>query len=831
MTASSEHTSQPAQVLVAEVDKVSQELQEIFREEAREHFDEISNMVEGLHDPANQLNAAELIRKRVHTLKGAAGAVGFQSIYAIARDVEKCLDGHTELKLELSSELVQDVLTSIEIMHDLSFEGRSSGKLPKLPIPNGSVSAKSLPAMALPNPKSLPKPKSTSATSWPTVERRSQPVPAASAEQKSIPESTGEVSSDGTIRIPVRKLEQMTRVLGDLIVNRSSIEHRASEFASFLQELRLATTRISSISRELDTHLIVGISESEKRALARPSASESRPASAMFVQNDKVHGEFDTLEMDRYSNLSLVNRSLQETSSDVSTLAAELQTIVQDINQLLVCHGKLCYEIQEGLMRSRMLPIRNLEQRLHSEANALAKSGGKQVSLSLTGEDVRLERPVFDCLGDILSHLVRNAIEHGIETPTQRTSHGKSATGNLTISVDAHGTEAIVRLQDDGNGLDVEAIRDRAVAVGLVSEQRAEMLSRVEVFDFIFAPKFTTGDLTGRQGVIGLDNVRDAIKEVQGSISVDSMPGMTEFTLRLPMNLSLTKAFLMRLQESYFAVPMHLLRQVNQLNEEHVEVEGDRKYFKTEAARYPLYDLANWLEVSPSTSGTKSRGNKVALIVQFGGREVAISADSVTTSREIAVKQFGTHIQRIAGFNGATMLGNDKVVPILDLPEIISLLDGNAPNEKQPATPVMTRIANGSRTIMVVDDSVSVRRVTANLLQRAGWRVLAAKDGVDALEQLQVSERPQLFLLDVEMPRMDGFEFLATIRQMDEFKQTPVVFITSRSGEKHRRKGIELGASDYLVKPFQEDTLLALARKLIDRHRRVTTEAVHDTAL
>ncbi len=412
-------------------------------------------------------------------------------------------------------------------------------------------------------------------------------------------------------------------------------------------------------------------------------------------------------------------------------------------------------------------------------------------------------------------HMLRNAVVHGIELPEERLAHGKSDTGRIRLELKREGAEVLVRLSDDGAGMNLRAIRDKGVALGLIAAQQS--LSDEDAMQLVLEPGFSTaGSITQQAGRgVGMDVVATEIKRLGGALNMESIAGVgTTFTIRLPFTLAISHALVVRTEQEYYALPLPTVEGVLRLPKGEVQAHlgPDAPLFESGGQKYRFQSLATFVGLEPAPLPEQDVTIPVVL-VRAGEHSTALITDELIGSREIVVKSVGPQISAIRGISGATILGDGRIVIILDIGALVRS------EWRVRAQPLVAR-EKGDRRIfaMVVDDSITVRRVTQRLLERNGMRVLTARDGMDAVTLLQ-DNVPDIILLDIEMPRMDGYEVAAYVRNDPRLKDVPIIMITSRSGEKHRARAIEIGVDDYLGKPYQEAQLLDAIAPLVERHR------------
>jgi chemosensory pili system protein ChpA (sensor histidine kinase/response regulator) len=461
-----------------------------------------------------------------------------------------------------------------------------------------------------------------------------------------------------------------------------------------------------------------------------------------------------------------------------------------------------------------MVPFSNHAQRLRRVVRQAAQESHKHAELKLSGAEGEMDRQVLERVLAPLEHMLRNAVVHGIETPPERERLGKPVTGQITIGLHRESSEVVIDIIDDGAGLDLDAIREQAVARGLITADA--QLSENDIMQFIFETGFSTArevTLSAGRGV-GMDVVASEVRQLGGTLAIDSVAGAgTKFTLRLPFTLAITQALMVTAGEETFAIPLPTIDGITRIPGRDLNryFAGELQEFIYGGRTWPLQHLSALLGFSPPPA----EGGRVTypvLLVRAGDQVGAIVAESMQGSREVVVKSIGPQLASIRGLSGATILGDGSILLILD-PAALMRRAQVGEEAVTVAEPPVAEV-DARKLVMVVDDSITVRRVTQRLLERHGMRVVTAKDGVDALTQLQ-DTTPDVMLLDIEMPRMDGYELAANIRNDTRLRELPIIMITSRTGEKHRSRAMEIGVNDYLGKPYQEDDLLQHIQQLI----------------
>jgi chemosensory pili system protein ChpA (sensor histidine kinase/response regulator) len=531
---------------------------------------------------------------------------------------------------------------------------------------------------------------------------------------------------------------------------------------------------------------------------------------------------FDPLELDRFSQLQQYSRALAESVSDLVSIQNMLDELTRQAETLLIQQSRVSSELQEGLLRTRMLPFDTMVPNLRRTLRQAAQEEGKKAQLYVEGAHGEMDRNLLDRIKAPFEHMLRNAVAHGIELPEERLRAGKPDEGAVRIRVAREATEVVIRVSDDGRGLDREAIRKRAIERGLIRPETR--LSDDQLLALITQTGFSTAStvtqLAGRG--VGMDVVASEIKAMGGALAIESRQGEgTTFVLRLPFTLAVTQAILVRIGESTFAIPMTSVQGVARISPDELaeRLAQDSPQFDYNGEDYAVHDLAGLLGLVP---GIADEEQLPLLLTRSGELRAAIRVDAVIGSREIVVKSVGPQISSVPGILGATIMGDGSVLVILDLAPLVR--HGLARREQRLAGGVehatTAPVVEEQRVrplVMVVDDSITMRKVTGRVLERHEYEVETAKDGLDALEKLH--ERvPNLMLLDIEMPRMDGYELATQMKADPRLRHVPIIMITSRSGEKHRQRAFDIGVERYLGKPYQEAELLAQIAEVLELH-------------
>ncbi len=746
-------------------DDIDVQLLPIFLEEASELLPEIErNMREWQANPEG--NARPSLQRLLHTLKGSARMAGAMRLGQMTHEMESAV--------ELSSAEAGDISQLAPQVDQiaLAIDALSKGESPSQPaqpagseVTDGQVAAS--PAVAV------------------------SPQPAL---------QEGEAQSQ-TLRVRSEILEELINEAGEISISRSRLENSTSNLRNSAHELTENAERLRAQLRELEIQ-----------------AESQMQSTLSHLRNDETG--FDPLEFDRFTRLQELTRMMAESLNDIQTVQQNLLSGINETDSALTQQGRLARTLQQSLMHIRMVPLASVIDRLHRTVRLAAREESKKASLQINGEDVEFDRSVLEKIIAPLEHILRNSIAHGIEKPEDRLAAGKSEYGEITLDVRQQGNEIVLVIRDDGQGLNLEAIRRTAIQNGLLNED--DRPGDEELQQLIFASGFSTArevtTLSGRG--VGMDVVRNDIQQLGGRIELQSVSGHgLTTTINLPLTMTVTQAVLVRTGDRRWAIPSAMIGQVQEYKSRQLPELLKSGQIVWQEQNYPLAWLPELLGDEGIQPGNESYSP--VLLLRSGHQRAAIMVDEISSNQEIVVKKVGPQLTSITGISGATVLGNGEIVLILNpIPLIQRRLHQPAHDQSHPipvATPQST-VGSAATCILVVDDSLTVRKITSRLLQREGFNVNTAKDGIDALQVMQ-HRQPDLILLDIEMPRMDGFEFAHIIRSDPRTAGLPIVMITSRTADKHREHAEKLGVNAYLGKPYQEDRLLQVIRNLLGEHQ------------
>ncbi|HSD97362.1 MAG TPA: Hpt domain-containing protein [Sulfuricaulis sp.] len=794
-------------------EQLDPELLEIFQEEATDILGGIEEALSRWRSRPDDMALVQDLKRSLHTLKGGARMAGAMTMGDLSHNTETLLkhieDGQVSANGGLF-DLLDEVHDLLVTMLDHAQSGRpapdvrglnakllalSSGQ-PESEVPDVSAP---VPVISTPREEPVKKPVTRPvAEPMPTaVSAIEAPAPTLTAseieerrelqeaEEKQWPEK---MERRGQVRVNTSLLNELVNYAGEVSISRSRMEQQIYSVRDNLSELSRNITRFREQIRELEI-------QSESQILYRmehEAVAEGRAA------------DFDPLEFDRFSRMQQLSRSLTESLHDLGTIQNSLGNFVGEAESVLQQQARINTDLQEGLMRTRMVSFSTQAARLRHIVRQTSRELGKRVELNLENAEVELDRNVLERMIGPLEHMIRNSIDHGIESEAVRRQKGKPPRGRINIATSQEGTEVIIRFSDDGVGLNIEAIRTKAIERGLMSPDAN--LTEEELIQFILMSGFSTAEkvthVSGRG--VGMDVVHSEVKQLGGSMSVDTERGVgTTFIVRLPLTLSITQALMAYVGDQLFALPLGSVVNIIEFPIEKIDTiaVGNNPLLSHNEQVYPYMHLGQRLGI-PSTP---RNGKKVPiLIARTGTREVAIQVDGLGGTREVVIKSIGPQLSALKGLAGATILGDGRVVLILDIPGLW-FRDDVIHFEHRPESKVAQEV-RARPVVMVVDDSLTVRKITSKHLQKRGIDVLVAKDGIDAVEQLR-DHVPDVMLVDIEMPRMDGYELTTRVRSDENLKHIPIIMITSRAGAKHRQKAFDLGVDMYMSKPYQEDEL------------------------
>ncbi|AWI54214.1 hybrid sensor histidine kinase/response regulator [Aquabacterium olei] len=830
-------------------DHVDPDLFPIFEEEAQELLPQLANQIRQWLDMPENPAAATACMRTLHTFKGGARLAGAMRLGELAHRLESRIE-----RLLAAESVQQDDIAPLESRVDRLvelFEGLRHKESQELVAPWPEASAEPFAEPVSPDPVgdgAIDLSQDTDATPHPGADESEggrpdtvDEVPPAAASDEpgaSLPEMGQGIDwaqldrpssapavrtaldaqaqpSQAAVRVRPQLLDRLVNHAGEVSITRTRLQSQVGQIRGSLTDLTDNLDRLRQQLRDIELQ-------------AETQLSTRMEAARAAAQN------FDPLEFDRYTRFQELTRMMAESVNDVATVQRTLQRNLETAEDQLAAQARLTRDLQDDLLRTRMVEFDSLSDRLYRVVRQAAKETGKQVRLDVVGGQTEVDRGVLERMTGAFEHLLRNCITHGIESPEQRQAAGKDASGQITVALKQEGNEVVISFRDDGAGLDLQRIAARARASGLLAADAEP--TEAELAQLIFTPGFSTAEvvteLAGRG--IGMDVVRSEVNAMGGRIETASASGQgTSFTLVLPLTTAVTKVVMLRFGTATVAVPTHLIEIVRRARPQEVEQAYREGRFPFGDQVLPFYWLGALLSASPR--GSEGGRSLPVVVVRSAQQRVALHVDEVLGNQEVVVKHLGPQLSRLPGLAGMTLLASGAVSLIYN-PVALATVYGDAAraataaslqalgaspqgwlSHAAPSTTVdldvtATAPETEAPLVLVVDDSLTVRKVTQRLLVREGYRVILAKDGLEALERL-AQERPTVVLSDIEMPRMDGFDLLRNVRADGQLADLPVIMITSRIAQKHRDVAMELGANHYLGKPYGEEELLALVAR------------------
>ena len=781
-------------------DALDADLFPIFEEEALELLPQLGGAMRQWSERPDNMSARGEVLRVLHTLKGSARLAGALRLGEMTHRMESSIEQLGSEDLNVAQ--VEPLLARFDGLLS-NFDALRNGPDQTYSLPEAGDAALDLEDRP---DNAVAQNTASSASPNATPQLRL-------ASQAAAPSPLRQMGNQ-SVRVRSQLLDRLVNQAGEVMITRSRLEARLDQMRSSMVDLSGNLERLRQQLREIEVQ------------------SESQMQSRMALAKETAQ-QFDPLEFDRFTRVQELTRIMAESVNDVATVQRNLQRTVEGTEDDLIAQGRQARELQRDLLRTRMVEFEAISERLYGVVRQAAKETGKQVKLDITGGSMDIDRGVLDRMAPAFEHLLRNSVAHGIETSDARLAAGKSSAGTITIALQHQSNEVSVTFSDDGAGLDLPRIRRKAFESGVVSD--AHSLSDADAANLIFLPGFSTAsavtEMSGRG--IGMDVVRSEMNALGGRIETSSVYGAgTRFNLILPLTTAVTQVVMLRLGELVVGVPANLIEIVRRVPAKELEGAYLSNEFTHAAQTIPFYWAGALLQAS-SHSNEMIAKHLAVCVFRSAGQRVAAHVDEVLGNQEVVVKNLGPQLSRLPGLTGMSVLASGAVILIYNPVALASVYGeqaralrltanspqsgasgGNSASDPQSIQSMPSMMAGVTRVplIMVVDDSITVRRVTQRLLKREGYRVVMAADGLQALERLQ-DEKPTLVLSDIEMPRMDGFDLARNIRGDAKLHDLPIIMITSRIAEKHREHARELGVDHYLGKPYAEDELLRLVRQ------------------
>jgi chemosensory pili system protein ChpA (sensor histidine kinase/response regulator) len=805
--------------------EVPDEVLEFFIPEAEEHLQAVTECLLALEGNPNAEDIHRLFRS-IHTVKGSAAQVGLHRLSAVAHRVEDLIGHLRDGALEPSAEIVDLCLQSVDALRKfLTRQWLSDAEMAATVDPLLGRIAELAPEEV---------DEEISETQTAAVAEQGSPAETAAPVAASRPAGAQALPQAKSVRISLERLDRMMNAVGELVINRTRMLGRLSELGKLVEVLTFSKSRLAGkVSEFQEKHEFNRISTGLVPGSQAPQMDTFRPreaARAPIMSKDLL--EFSELEMDRYDDVNILSRSLTEISADVTEVLTQLDGFMGRVDSDIDEFTKLAHHLQDEITAARMVPIGNLYTRLSRTVRDAGQGTGKPVDLALEGAETELDNNIIQHISDPLIHLVRNAVAHGLEDPETRRRAGKPEKGRISVRAYHRGNHIFIEVEDDGRGIDYERVRQGVIDSGAVSPVAAGELTERELREFLFRPGFSTAsstsELAGRG--VGLDVVRSNVHSLNGEIEIRSEKGRGAcFTVKVPLTLIISQALFVRCGTSVFALPLAVVEEIRRLKPAEIEDVGGKLLTRVRDVVTEVVRLDLQLALQPLEP---LNGYFHMVIVKVAGKHVGVVVEEVLGKDEIVIKNLGDYLRRVKLFPGTTIASDGSLILLIDLNRLVAAdtAERHALPASSPAARVFApgaeAVAAGSipseavdaiendRVVVVADDSISVRKFVGRMLEKAGYRVKLASDGLEASEVIaQVG--CHLVITDLEMPRMNGYELMAHLRQDPVTRKIPVLVVTSRAGAKHRDRAMKEGASGFLTKPVQEDQLIATVEELI----------------
>jgi chemosensory pili system protein ChpA (sensor histidine kinase/response regulator) len=856
-----------APLLLPEDGDVPAEILEFFVPEAEEHLQVVTDCLLSLETNPNPDEIHRLLRA-IHTVKGSAAQVGLQRIARVAHRAEDLIGRLRDGALRPSAEIIDICLEAVDVLKKFLYrqwtdetvmqaavgplfarirrlvpeeqEGLADAQSPAAGPPlvaaqqQGASAPAEIPIIEIDVASGPAEPPQViSAGPQAAIEARTAAIekPELVADLKKEPAAMPQSKS---VRIALERLDRMMNAVGELVINRTRMLGRVAELERLADVLNFSKARMQDKVAEFqEKYEFSRITAPVQKRKSSPEIFPLRGGYSSYSHSfDHALAEFSELEMDRYDDFNILSRSLTEISADITEVLTQLDGFVRRVDSDIDEFTKLAHRLQDEITQARMVPIGNLYTRLSRTVRDAAKAANKKVELTLAGAETELDNNIIQQISDPLIHLVRNAVAHGIEREEVRYQSGKSDHGNVAVRAYHRGNHIYIEVEDDGRGIDFEKVRKTAIENGLVGTDAAGELDERDLLDFLFHPGFSTAprktELAGRG--VGLDVVKSNIAQLNGEIEVDTEKGRgSRFTLKVPLTLIISQALFVRCGAYTFALPLAFVEEIRRLRVNEIEEVGGKLLTKvrdvvTEIVRL---DAALGLEAIQPVNGFFRM-----VIVNVAGRQVGLVVEEVIRKDEIVIKSLGEYLRNVKMFPGSTIAPDGSLILLIDVNRLVVgesiehrplMTSANAARIFAPGAEAVARgaippeaidLVRDEKVVVLVDDSISVRKFVGRMLEKAGYRVKLASDGLEALE-IVTQTRCDLVVTDLEMPRTNGYELLAHLRQSPETRGIPVMVVTSRAGAKHKDRALKDGAAVFLTKPVQEDQFIAAVTNLI----------------
>jgi len=795
------------------------EILEYFVPEAQEYLEVITSCLLRMEkDPTNTDTIHQLFRA-AHTLKGSAYTVGFQAIGDLTHHLEDIMGAIRDGKMQVTAELTDLFFRAVDEVRLLL--GRDPARLPQIqqefsPLKQRLHQAATGQAEKAPAPPMATTTTAPAETQPPREElpamppATAEPPTPAAVEPEARPQPVGAKEiSQGTVRVSRDRLERLLNLVGELVIGRSRLEQRLTVLEQLARQVQAYKNRMLETVRTFE----------EKHAFTLPATTGTGEGSQSPLA---LSANFGALEFDKYDDFNILARRLTEVSADVSEVMAQLSTSIHKAREDMGLLQQMTTDLRDEIARTRMVPIGSLFTRFQKAVREMARTGGKDIEVVFSGASTEVDAGVVQRLAEPLIHVMRNAVAHGIEPPAVRKAAGKPEKGTVYLHALNQRNTIVIEIEDDGAGLNIEKIKAKAIALGLVRPERAAEMPPADLIELIYLPGFSTAEEVGDQAGrgIGMDVIRRAVTDLNGQIDIETLPGVgTKFTLRLPITMLISTALMVRAGDQQYAMPLPTIREVIVPPPGAMNAVSGRPVLQIgEDEAIEVFPLTLLLGVEQ----TPHEGPVPVVVIRTPKGSVGIEVDDLLGLQEIVIKTLGSlRLFQGSCYSGATIDPEGRVVLVVDVPSLFKQEGEKALPATHPLPEPLRLEAGSSKTdqenlgILLVDDSLSVRKFIGRMLEAAGYKVQTASDGEEGLRKATAASF-QVIIADLEMPKMNGYELIQALRDRPETKSIPVIVLTTRAGEKHRQMAQSLGVSSYLTKPVEERALIKEISQLVN---------------
>jgi len=795
------------------------EILEYFVPEAQEYLEVISSCLLRMEkDPTNTDTIHQLFRA-AHTLKGSAYTVGFQAIGDLTHHLEDIMGAIRDGKMQVTAELTDLFFRAVDEVRLLL--GRDPARLPQIrqefsPLKQRLHQAATGQAEKAPAPPMATTTTAPAETQPPREElpamppATAEPPTPAAVEPEARPQPVGAKEiSQGTVRVSRDRLERLLNLVGELVIGRSRLEQRLTVLEQLARQVQAYKNRMLETVRTFE----------EKHAFTLPATTGTGEGSQSPLA---LSADFGALEFDKYDDFNILARRLTEVSADVSEVMAQLSNSIHKAREDMGLLQQMTTDLRDEIARTRMVPIGSLFTRFQKAVREMARTGGKDIEVVFSGASTEVDAGVVQRLAEPLIHVMRNAVAHGIEPPAVRKAAGKPEKGTVYLHALNQRNTIVIEIEDDGAGLNIEKIKAKAIALGLVRPERAAEMPPADLIELIYLPGFSTAEEVGDQAGrgIGMDVIRRAVTDLNGQIDIETLPGVgTKFTLRLPITMLISTALMVRAGDQQYAMPLPTIREVIVPPPGAMNAVSGRPVLQIgEDEAIEVFPLTLLLGVEQ----TPHEGPVPVVVIRTPKGSVGIEVDDLLGLQEIVIKTLGSlRLFQGSCYSGATIDPEGRVVLVVDVPSLFKQEGEKALPATHPLPEPLRLEVGSSKTdqenlgILLVDDSLSVRKFIGRMLEAAGYKVQTASDGEEGLRKATAASF-QVIIADLEMPKMNGYELIQALRDRPETKSIPVIVLTTRAGEKHRQMAQSLGVSSYLTKPVEERALIKEISQLVN---------------